>query len=145
MKHDETTIQFIKETRKLAKTPTLDCRGVFILGYGHKLKTKEFSKDLKINEKEATELLISDLNKIDKHLKKRLTVQLTQQQYNVLCSFLHDVGLTVLKFSGIIELINEDKFIEASLLLRRYNSYLSKKRIYQLVKLRQIESELLLS
>lgn len=145
MKHDETTIQLIKETRKLHKTPTLNCRGILIIGYDHKLNSKEFSNISAITEKQATELLIKDLIKIDKQLRSKLQVILTQPQYNALCSFLYDVGLTVLKFSGIIEFINEDKFLEASLLFKRYNSYLSKKRIYQLVKLRQIESNLLLS
>lgn len=144
MKHDETTIQFIKDTRKLHKTPTLNCRGSLIIGYGHKLDSKELHI-ASVNETEATEMLIKDLKKVDKQLKSKLQVVLTQQQYNALASFLYDVGLTALKFSGIIELINNDKFLEASLLFKRYNSYLSKKRIYQLVKLRQIESNLLLS
>jgi len=144
MKHDETTIQLIKDTRKLYKTPTLNCRGSLIIGYDHKLDSKELHIT-SVNETEATEMLIKDLKKIDKQLKSKLQVVLTQQQYNALASFLYDVGLTALKFSGIIELINNDKFLEASLLFKRYNSYLSKKRIYQLVKLRQIESNLLLS
>ena len=144
MKHDETTIQLIKDTRKLYKTPTLNCRGSLIIGYGHKLDSKELHIT-SVNETEATEMLIKDLKKVDKQLKSKLQVVLTQQQYNALASFLYDVGLTALKFSGIIELINNDKFLEASLLFKRYNSYLSKKRIYQLIKLRQIESNLLLS
>jgi len=144
MKRDETTIQLIKDTRKLYKTPTLNCRGSLIIGYDHKLDSKELHIT-SVNETEATEMLIKDLKKIDKQLKSKLQVVLTQQQYNALASFLYDVGLTALKFSGIIELINEDKFLEASLIFKRYNSYLSKKRIYQLVKLRQIESNLLLS
>lgn len=146
MKHDITTINLIKETRSFCKEPSLDVRGKIVIGWEHKLKDRYIQKgefsDSPFSLEAAEELLIKDLKNLDTKLKPLITCSLTQRQYNAIISLCYDIGVTSFKQSGILLLLNEYRLIEASSILRQWNTYL-KERIYKLTKLRKIEIELL--
>ena len=146
MKHNQSTIDLIKQTRTYCKDLSLDARGKLVIGWEHKVKERSNRKGEFMNSpfslEEAETLLIKDLTNIDIGLKPVLKVSLSQRQYNAVVSFCYDISVKSFKHSGILDLINNYKFTEASSLLRQWNTYL-KQRIYKLTKLRKIEIQLL--
>jgi len=145
MKHNLTTITLIKETRTYCPTLTLNARGKVVIGWEHVLRSNkqkaEFS-DSAFCAEEAEKLLIKDLKIIDAKLSKLITANLTQKQYNAIISLCYDISVKTFKESGILELINNYQFTEATGQLRKWNTYLNEKS-YKLAKLRKIEISLL--
>lgn len=143
MSHNQSTIDLIKSTRALYNSINTNYREKKIIGWEHQLTNYELREDIqRLSSSECEKLLIKDLKKIDKGLKKLLpNHNLNQNQYNALVSLIYDIGLHNFKLSGIVELIKQEKYIEASYLFRKWNTYL-KNHIYGLTKLRKIEIKL---
>ena len=59
------------------------------IGYGH---TKGVKMGMKITEERADALLVQDLAWVEAAVAKKVTVPLTQPQYDALCSFIYNVG-----------------------------------------------------
>jgi len=60
------------------------------VGYGHGISASE--KDKKITKEKAEEYLREDMNKWEAVVSRYVDVPLSQEQYDALCSFTHNIG-----------------------------------------------------
>ena len=140
MKYSQTCLKLIKKTRKLYLEKTKLWNNYNYIGYSH-ICTKEVSSLEVISKKEASSLLIKDLEKISKNLNKHLLVDLNQNQFDSLVSLIYDIGIKRLITDEMFELINKGKLTEASLCFNKFNRY-KKQPIYRLIKTRKEEQKL---
>jgi lysozyme len=142
MNHELSTIEFIKSTREYVTTPLPNVRGDLVLGWQHKLSPSEINSELLTWSSEYSDyVLVNDLIKIDKALKKLITTDLTQSRYNAIVSLVYDIGILRFKLSGIVELLNKVDHLSVESQFKRWGGYLKNKN-YTLVKLRKLEAEL---
>lgn len=110
----EHCIALIKEFEGLATTAYVCPVGVLTIGYGH---TKGVQKGDKITEKAATNLLRNDLKALSIHLVRSLNaceIEITQDQFDALCSFAFNVGINALINSTLWSLLRQNKFRQAA-------------------------------
>lgn len=92
MLHSENAISLIKKFEGLSLSATWDYKG-YSIGYGH--TSADVTKYATITEKEAEELLIVDLEKVDYHINKIIkkgNYNFNQNQYDALVSFCYNIG-----------------------------------------------------
>jgi len=111
------------------------------IGYGH---TKTVKMGMKITEKQAEALLKKDLAWVECAVNKRVTVPLTQQQYDALCSFVYNLGETNFSNSTLLRRLNNKRYEEAANELLRWNKQ-GKKVLRGLTRRREAEKALFLS
>jgi len=111
------------------------------IGYGH---TKTVKMGMKITEKQAEALLKKDLAWVELAVNKRVTVPLTQQQYDALCSFVYNLGETNFNNSTLLKRLNNKRYEEAANELLRWNKQ-GKKVLRGLTRRREAEKALFLS
>lgn len=74
------------------------------IGYGHVvLPGEKFSV---IDIATAEELLLKDLDKVQICIKNNVEIPLTQNQFDALCSFIYNVGITAFINSTLLKMIN---------------------------------------
>lgn len=88
------------------------------IGYGH---TKTAYMGMKITKRGAEELLKQDLAWVEASVNKNVKVDLTQAQYDALCSFVYNLGSTNFKRSTLLKRLNEGKYEDAANELLRWN------------------------
>lgn len=94
-------IDLIKEFEKLRLEAYLCPAGVWTIGWGH---TKGVRQGMRITEEEAEQLLTGDMqDAIDE--VKRLGVELTDNQYNALVSFVFNIGTTKYRNSTLRKMV----------------------------------------
>lgn len=81
-----------------------DQGGVWTIGYGH--TGPEVQKGTNIGTDEAISLLQQDLEKFY-HLDQYLTEIVNDNQYSALICLAYNIGLTALKTSNVLRLVNE--------------------------------------
>lgn len=109
------------------------------LGYSHTTSVKDpLYKVDKITKKEAEELLLKDLDRIDKLINRYLEVTITQNQYDALVSLVYDAGIKSVVGAGMFDFINDQNFDGATQLFRQWTRY-KREPIYQLIKSRKAE------
>lgn len=81
-------IELIKEFEQLRLEAYLCPAGVWTIGWGH---TKGVKQGMKITEEQAEELLREDMQEAIRAVE-RLGVDLTENQYNALVSFVFNIG-----------------------------------------------------
>lgn len=138
----EEAVDFIKTTRKLFLYKTKRYNGYTYIGYCHLLSVGNSVDKNKITKKEAAELLVKDVKKINKQLDNVLKVDITNNQRIALISIIYDIGITAFRSDEILININKGLIISSSLKFRRYG-YHKKKLIYSLMKARKAEIELI--
>lgn len=111
MKISSNGIDFIKQREGIRLDAYKCTAGVWTIGYGH---TKGVKKGDKITEKQAEEFLESDLLAIcEKPLSSFLEknrIELNQNQYDAICSFIFNVGFNNFLSSSIARgLINREQ------------------------------------
>lgn len=103
-------INLIKKYEGLKLQAYRDVAGILTIGYGH---TKDVKPGMTINEEAAELYLKIDLKEVEKAVKELVTVELTQNQFDALVSFVFNVGYINFKKSTLLKKINEGKFLEA--------------------------------
>ena len=110
----------------------LDMTGKQAIGVGHVLTKDELSsgkiyirkKPVKYAEgltaQQVWDLLDQDLKIFQKEVKKRVSVPLTQNQFDALVAFAFNVGAYSFKKSTLLKLLNEGQYEEAANQLRRW-------------------------
>lgn len=82
-------IDFIKKEEGLVLNAYLCPANVWTIGYGH---TNGVKKGDRITEEQAEDFLVSDLLYSERIINKMVKVQLNQNQYDALVSFVFNVG-----------------------------------------------------
>lgn len=113
------------------------------IGYGHLvLKNEKFTR---LTKEQAEKLLIKDVSIaekiIDKYVKRK---NITQGQYDALCSFAYNIGEGNFRGSNLLKKVNSGKYNEAANEFDKW-VYGGKKKLPGLVERRAIEKKLFTS
>lgn len=94
-------------------------------------------------EHQANDLLQADITEFSNRINSLIKVPLNQNQYDAIISLAYNIGVTAFAKSRLRILINQNKFIEASLEFDRW-VYVHGKKIAGLINRRSIEKKLFL-
>lgn len=108
----EKGLDFIKSWEKFIPKVYKDAAGLPTIGYGHLLKNGE--RFTTITEPEAVHLMKQDLGPMLRSVVTRVNIELTQHQFDALCSFCYNVGIGAFQKSTLLKLINQSKLTEAA-------------------------------
>lgn len=136
MKHSIKCIELIKKTRAFLPTMTKQYNGYYYIGYGRRVGKKLI--DIKVSRKESLIILEKDLKRISKNLSNKLSVVLTQNQFDACVSLIYDIGIKAFISSRILENLNSGDYSSIPSLFRKWNRY-KKQQVYSLVKARKEE------
>lgn len=92
--------------------------GIWTIGYGHTKNVKD--KDI-ISNSQADCFLVQDLYFIEQSINQLVKVELNQNQYDALCSFVFNVGVLAFNQSTLLAKLNMGNYIGASNELERWN------------------------
>jgi lysozyme len=113
---------------------------VWTIGYGH---TKTAWKGKTINLEQANELLQEDLQTFANAVNQLVKVDLTQNQFDALVSFVFNIGIDAFKYSTMLRMLNKGEYGEAAKQFDKWNK-VGIKRIEGLVRRREAEKALFL-
>ena len=91
---------------------------VWTCGWG---STKGVTKDTVWTQEEADAAFLKDLEWVEECVNKAVTAQLTQNEYDALCSLCFNIGCHAFGKSTLVKLINEHNFDAAALEFRRWS------------------------
>ena len=91
---------------------------VSTIGYGH---TKGVSDGDSCTQDEADQMLTDDLEEFEGYVDKLVTVDLEQNQFDALVSWVYNLGPTNLSSSTMLKVLNEEKYNEVPNQIRRWN------------------------
>jgi len=111
-------LNFIREVEGLEHNAYQDEGGVWTIGYGHTRGVKEGDS---ISTHKANTYLNTDLIAFELQLQRLVRVELTQNQYTALLSFIYNIGATQFAKSTLLKYVNEKKFDLVPDELRRWN------------------------
>lgn len=88
--------------------------GVWTIGYGHTSAAgaPEVREGMEITKAEAEEILKRDMVQYEKGVEKRVTVEITQGQFDALVDFAYNAGVGALAKSTLLKKVNAEKFDE---------------------------------
>jgi len=112
------------------------------IGYGH--TGSDVHPGKVITQAEADRLLDEDFDLFERGVKRLVTVELTQGQFDALVCFSFNVGLGALQQSTLLKMINAGDFDGAAKQFLRWDKAAGKV-MAGLTKRRQAESELFLA
>jgi len=116
--------------------------GVVTIGYGTtKINGNPVSENMKITTAEANVLLDEDLFIFEKHVNDLVKVDLTQNQFDALVSFVYNVGPGAFKKSTLLKKLNLEDYEGAANEFPRWNKA-NKKVLPGLTRRRATEKEL---
>ena len=102
-------LSFIKQWESFRSTIYLDSAGHQTIGWGHKLTKKEIKSNKYANgigSEEANVLLKSDLQTAEDAVNRYVKIPIEQHQYDMLVSFVYNVGQGAFKKSTLLKIIN---------------------------------------
>lgn len=111
MKLNETGYNLIKEFEGLRLKPYLCSAGVPTIGYGstfYENGSKVKLTDMPITKLRAEQLLRNTADKFAERVAVLITKPVTQNQFNALVSFAFNVGVSALKVSTLLKLVNNN-------------------------------------
>lgn len=108
------------ESCKLEAYPDPGTGGApWTIGWGH--TGREVKPGLKWTQKQADETLLADLARFENGVASMVTIDLKQGQFDALVSFAYNVGLTALKNSTLLEMVNNKRHDQALAQFARWN------------------------
>lgn len=111
MKISQTGLNLIKKFEGCRLTSYQDQGGVWTIGYGH---TGNIGAGMVITPQTADELLLADLEHVQSGLECMVTVPLTQNQWDALCSLVFNIGRGHFKDSTCLDRLNKGMYLEAA-------------------------------
>lgn len=117
------SLDLIKSFEGLELKAYKDSVGVLTIGYGHTSMAGDpvVKLGMTLTEKEATDLLSSDLLKYEAMVKRNVKVPLNPNQYGALVSFTYNLGEGNLKSSTLLKKVNAGDFTGASKEFQKWN------------------------
>jgi len=88
------------------------------IGYGH---TKDVKPGDCITYDQADEFLLQDISWVEDCINDAVDVELTQNQFDSLCSFVFNLGCKAFMSSTLLKLINQGNFAAAQQQFARWN------------------------
>ena len=79
------------------------------IGYGHLIKSDEDFKH-GITERQATEILRSDISTAERAIKDNITIPLSQNQYDALVSLAYNIGARNFANSTVVKYVNDSNY-----------------------------------
>lgn len=113
MKASDGCVDLLKEFERYAERPYDDVGGKLSWGYGHLGKRGE-TPPASISEADATALLCVDLREAEACIDAAVDVDLTQNQYDALCSFVFNLGCGALNKSTLLQKLNRGDYTGAA-------------------------------
>ena len=135
-KHGIDIIKEFEQCRLLAYKPTPD--DVWTCGWG---STKGVTEGTTWTQEEADQHLLDDLAWVESCVNKAVTAQLTQNEYDALCSLCFNIGCTNFGKSTLVKLLNEGDYDAAAKEFGRWNKQAGKE-LAGLTRRRDKEAEL---
>lgn len=115
----EKGMNLIKKREGLELSTYLDLGGVPTIGYGH--TGVDIYPGKRITKIQADNYLKEDLKRFEIAINENVKVNLTQNQFDALVSFVYNVGITAFKNSTLLERINEGDFRSVGTELMRWS------------------------
>lgn len=131
-------INLIKEFEGFRHDAYQDSAGVWTIGYGHTLTARP---GMRISRSEGERLLRQDLVRFETAVRDRVTVSLTQNQFDALVSFAFNVGVGAFSKSTLLRLLNQGDYTGAKKEFRRW-VHAGGRRLQGLVRRRDREAQL---
>ena len=110
-------IKSYERCRLRAYLPTPDDK--LTVGWGH--TGSDVTADTVWTQEEADAAFLKDLEWVEECVGKAVTAQLTQNEYDSVCSLVFNIGCTNFGKSTLVKLINEHNFDAAALEFRRWS------------------------
>lgn len=110
-------LDIIKEFEGFRSKPYKDTGNLYTIGYGtikYPNGVPVAKDDKPITEQQATDSLIFDLAQFIKDLNKLILVEVTQNQFDALCSLIYNIGTTNFSSSTLLRKLNIKDFVGAS-------------------------------
>lgn len=101
---NETGLELLKKLEGYKSMPYRDTRGVLTVGYGH--TGPDVKEGVPWTEAACTEALQSDLQNAY-HIDQYLHEDVNDNQYSALVCLVYNVGLTTVKLSNTLKLVND--------------------------------------
>lgn len=111
MKISPDGLEFIRQAEGCRLTAYQDSVGVWTIGVGH---TKDVQPGQTITQAEADALLEADLEDVYPCIAASVKVQLSQGQFDALCSFIFNLGCGSFKGSTLLNLLNKGDYAGAA-------------------------------
>lgn len=111
-------IDLIKSFEGLKLTAYLCPGHVWSIGYGH---TRTVRPGMTITPGEAEQLLLGDLDIVQKAIQRRVSVPLTDNEFAALVSFVFNVGVPAFENSSLLKLLNRGWYDQVPAQLMRWN------------------------
>ena len=112
--------------------------GVWTIGYGHIKGVKE---GMTITESQAEEMLKSELNEYEGYINNLVTVELNQNQFDAMVSWVYNLGGGNLKASTLLKVLNSGDYDGVPAQMMRWNKA-GGKVLEGLTRRRQAEADL---
>lgn len=112
--------------------------GVWTIGYGHIKGVKE---GMTITESQAEEMLKSELNEYEGYINNLVTVELNQNQFDAMVSWVYNLGGGNLKASTLLKVLNAGDYDGVPAQMLRWNKA-GGKVLEGLTRRRQAEADL---
>ena len=112
--------------------------GVWTIGYGH---TKDVQQGMTISEARANEMLAEELNEYESYINGLVTVELNQDQFDAMVSWVYNLGVGNLKASTLLKVLNAGDYAGVPAQIMRWNKA-GGKVLEGLTRRRQAEADL---
>lgn len=134
----------IKKSESFEKATYICPAGVPTIGYGTtKIDGKPVPMGMTITKEQAEKLLEDDLLVFENAVNKFVRVEITQNQFDALISFVYNVGIGNFSNSTLLRVLNQGNYTEAADQILRWTKAKGKE-LPGLVKRRDAERQLFL-
>ena len=109
-------MDFIRQEEGERLTGYKDSRGIPTIGVGHtgEVNTIPVSVGMTITPEQSVSLLKDDLAWVENTVASCVTAELSQNQYDALCSLIFNIGANAFKNSTLLKLLNQGLFPAAA-------------------------------
>ena len=112
--------------------------GVWTIGYGH---IKGVSEGMSITQAQAEQMLLDELKEYENYINELVVVDLSQNQFDALVSWVYNLGPANLKSSTLLKVLNSGDYAGVPDQIERWNKA-GGKVLEGLIRRRQAESSL---
>ena len=104
MTPSQSCIDLIKQFEGCVLMAYADIGGILTIGYGH--TGSDVVAELEISQDDALNLLSQDLDRTAEGVSQLLTIDVNQNQFDALCDFAYNLGVSALAGSTLLRKLN---------------------------------------